>query len=255
MLKNFFIIFLSTFLFYSLCHFWVYSEKNTPLSKKEKELLLSYYQKEKTENLSQNFIQPSSYLPSPYWPSPHWLTSPIPKNQELQKLENYLFPREAKEETREVEEEKRTGIRTDGFVMIHQGKIIYEKYGRGYNLEKPHFVWSISKQFVHALYGVLDEQGWIDVNQKASLYEPLLTKGKRKKEIRIIDFLNYSSGLSWKEEYEKSPFFSSVIHMLYTYGTQDMGSYSIKESFSLYPPGEHLSYSSGTSNVLMKIFK
>ena len=167
----------------------------------------------------------------------------------LEELEKYLFPTN-------IDEYNRTGLRTDAVVILYKGSIVYEKYARGYHAEKLHPVWSISKQFVHALYGIAQYQGILDWNDFAYKYEPMLASSQEKKAIRIIDLLQFSSGLVWNESYEDKPLYSSVIAMLYTRGRDNMGQFvSGKEFYLRAPPGTHIQYSSGSSNILMNILK
>lgn len=61
-------------------------------------------------------------------------------------LDDYLFAKN--------EAGRRAGARTEGVLIIKDGKIIYEKYDRGYDKNKKHIMWSISKTVTALLYGV-----------------------------------------------------------------------------------------------------
>ncbi|MCR9205096.1 MAG: hypothetical protein NXH75_10990, partial [Halobacteriovoraceae bacterium] len=43
---------------------------------------------------------------------------------------------------------------TNGVVIIHRDKIVYERYENGFDKEKVHRIWSVSKSFSSALWGI-----------------------------------------------------------------------------------------------------
>ena len=48
----------------------------------------------------------------------------------------------------------REGARTDAILIMQNGKIFVEKYARGFNENKQHIMWSISKTVTALLFGV-----------------------------------------------------------------------------------------------------
>ncbi|MCE9501714.1 MAG: beta-lactamase family protein [Leptospira sp.] len=185
-----------------------------------------------------------------YWPTADWKTA-IPEKQginsaELAKVLDYCFARTG-------DDIDRKGIRTDGLLIVRGGYIVAEKYARGFTAERPHLVWSVSKSFVNALYGIAVKDGKMDLNEKAYRYFPELDSDSHK-EISIDNILRMSSGIEWSEGYEASPLKSSVIAMLYTGGRNDMAKFTA--GFPLaHTPGTFMYYSSGDSNLLMSILK
>ncbi|MBE7412213.1 MAG: beta-lactamase family protein [Leptospiraceae bacterium] len=185
-----------------------------------------------------------------YWPTTDWQTISPSKvglvENSLKKLDEYAF-------TITGDDKNRKGIRTDGIVIIKNGRLAYEKYARGYTKDKLHLAWSVTKSFVNALYGFARKDGLIKIEDYAYKYYPSLDKDKYK-EIKIDDILRMSSGLDWSEGYEASPLKSSVIAMLYTSGHEDMAAFTASREM-VHKPGTHLYYSSGDSNLLMGILK
>ena len=49
---------------------------------------------------------------------------------------------------------KREGLRTEGLVIIKGGKIVYEKYAKGFDESKRHISWSVAKSISSALIGI-----------------------------------------------------------------------------------------------------
>src|SRR5690606_22460148 len=68
--------------------------------------------------------------------------------------------------------------------------------------------------------------------------------------------LNWSTGLQWREEYEKSnePKKASVLAMLYGEGRNDMAGFVLRQPFAV-DPGKVWRYSSGDSILLSYLLK
>ena len=65
---------------------------------------------------------------------------------------------------------------TDGIVILHRGKIIYEQYFSIFDEDKMHAVFSVTKSFVGTLARVLIVEGKIDASKEISHYVPELQK-------------------------------------------------------------------------------
>lgn len=60
--------------------------------------------------------------------------------------------------------------KTDAFVVVHHGKLVYEKYFNGYTPTEPHGMASLTKVFTGALIQSLIEEGKLDKNTRADTY-------------------------------------------------------------------------------------
>jgi CubicO group peptidase (beta-lactamase class C family) len=167
-------------------------------------------------------------------------------SESLKQAELYAF-------TRTGDEKDRKGIRTDGLVIIRNGRIVLERYARGYQANTPHLAWSVSKSFVNALYGIAVRKKMLDVEAPAYRYYPALNR-EQHRDITVRHLLQMASGLDWNEGYEASPLKSSVIAMLYTRGRDDMAQFAANPKLR-YKPGTRFYYSSGTSNLLMAMLR
>jgi hypothetical protein len=80
-------------------------------------------------------FEPAGEAASIAWPTEVWRVRPLDEatrsRQAFQKLEGYLFPPD-------FDEKARSGVRTDGIVVIQGDELVYECYGRGYTAEMPH---------------------------------------------------------------------------------------------------------------------
>lgn len=166
--------------------------------------------------------------------------------EKLKNLEQYLF-------TTAGTEADRKGIRTDAFVLVRGGNIVFERYGREFKSNRKHLIWSVTKSFVNTLVGLAVADNKLKVTDNAVQYYPALAGGGKEK-IQIDHLLRMSSGLYWSEGYESSPLKSSVVAMLYTRGRNDMAAFAAAQELT-HEPGTHWYYSSGTSNLLMAILK
>ncbi|MCB1173520.1 MAG: serine hydrolase [Leptospiraceae bacterium] len=190
-------------------------------------------------------LEPVSSWPAAAWPE----SKPEAEGMDtaaLQKLAEYTFQKTGPDS-------ERKGIRSDALVIIRNGKLVYEKYDRNYTKDSRHLIWSISKSFVNALYGIAVQEGRLKIDYPAAqYYKALDTSDKRSMTLRHI--LNMSSGIYWQEDYEYAPLKSSVVAMLYTRGRDDMAAFTARQEMRT-EPGQYLYYSSGDSNLLMGILK
>jgi CubicO group peptidase (beta-lactamase class C family) len=184
-----------------------------------------------------------------YWPTEDWRLADAAEGLDpagKAEVENYLF-------TRTGDDLDRKGIRTDGVVVVRNGKIVLEKYARGYTQDTPHLIWSAAKSMTSALVGIAISEGKFSLKDPAHNYYPSLKEGM-KAEITVEHILQMSSGLDWNEGYEASPLDSSVIAMLYTAGRANMPHFAA--GFQLrYRPGSRWYYSSGDTNMLSGILR
>lgn len=88
---------------------------------------------------------------------------------------------------------------TQAFVITWKGQIIAERYGSGANANMPLEGWSMGKSIAASLMGVLVEQGAYKLDEPAPIPE-WQGAGDKRKEIRIRDILQMSSGLRIRAE-------------------------------------------------------
>jgi CubicO group peptidase (beta-lactamase class C family) len=87
-----------------------------------------------------------------------------------------------------------------GVVVLHKGDIVYERYPRMEEYEKPVY-WSTSKIFPSTIIRLLEERGLMDVSKPIETYIPKLSNSSfAGTSVRHI--LDMSSGLDCSDEYE-----------------------------------------------------
>lgn len=148
-------------------------------------------------------------------------------------------------------DKERRGTRTDGVVVVHDGAVIYERYGGGYTADTRHLAWSATKSFTNALAGVAVHQGLLDLD--ASICPTVPVADEAACAVTVRHLLEFSSGFDWRETYEgESPTTSSVLAMLYGEGQADMAAFTAGHPLRD-PPGTSWMYSSGDTNVLAAV--
>ncbi|MBY9067381.1 beta-lactamase family protein [Hyphomonas sp. WL0036] len=138
---------------------------------------------------------------------------------------------------------------THAFLAVQGGKIVAERYWRGFDRESTHHSWSQAKSMTQALIGILVREGKIDVQAPANVPE-WRTAGDPRRAITLDQLLRMSSGLKFAEDYVDAGV-SDVIEMLFGTGKADVAGYAAQSEL-IHPPGSVWSYSSGTSNLVAR---
>ena len=100
---------------------------------------------------------------------------------------------------------------TSGFLVIHEGKVIFDYFSNNFNAETHHISWSMSKTLVAALVGIAVHEGQISsVEDPVEQYAPILAQSPYKG-VTIKNVLQMSSGVRFDEDYQR---FNSDINKL-----------------------------------------
>ena len=100
---------------------------------------------------------------------------------------------------------------TTGLIVLHDGKVVFEKYFKGETPETRHISWSVAKSFTSALVGITLHEGLIkDVQDPVTVYAPVLaTSGYNNVPLKHV--LQMSSGIGFNEDY--ADFYSDINRM------------------------------------------
>lgn len=82
----------------------------------------------------------------------------------------------------------------NGAVVVHQGKVVYERYPRMRDFEK-HLYMSVSKVFASTVVALLEERGQVDVGQPVEQYISELA-GSGWEGVSVRDVLDMTSGIA-----------------------------------------------------------
>ena len=89
---------------------------------------------------------------------------------------------------------------TDGIIILHKGKIVYETYPAGLTPDGIHAAMSVSKSFTGTLAAILIAEGQIDPNKYVSYYVPELTDSAFG-DATIQEVLDMTTSLDYTEDY------------------------------------------------------
>jgi CubicO group peptidase (beta-lactamase class C family) len=135
-----------------------------------------------------------------------------------------------------------TGPETRAVVVVHRGRVVAERYDRGFDARMPQLGWSMTKSVTAGLVGALIQQGRLALDASV-LWHP----GDARAAIKIRDLLAMSSGLEWNEGYGAV---SDVTRMLFL--EPDMAAFARNHQL-VHPVGSFWNYSSGGAVILSRL--
>ncbi len=148
-----------------------------------------------------------------------------------------------------VEPQGKPAIATRAIVVLHQGRLVAERYAQGYQAAMPLPGWSMSKTLTHALLGRRIQQGKLD--PKAALPVPeWRAETDARRAIGMADLLAMCGGLRWNEAYDQPE--SDALRMLF--GSSDHAATYAGQAVATAPGTEFL-YSSGATNLLCRVLR
>jgi len=136
---------------------------------------------------------------------------------------------------------------TSAFLVIHQGKVRFERYSLTGGRKVNWLSMSVAKSFIASAIGVAVEDGLIDIQKPITDYVPTLI-GSAYDNVRVKDVLQMSSGAAWREDYTDTE--SDVLRLgnvMATGGSMDEFIAQMKRE---YEPGTVSRYNSGDTQAL-----
>ena len=137
--------------------------------------------------------------------------------------------------------------RTKAVVVVHDGKVIAERYAPGIGVETPLLGFSMTKSVINALIGVLTQQGLVTPSMPAPIPEWRAAEDPRR-EIEVEHLMRMTSGLDLDET--NSGFDRSTRMFL----ENDMSAYAVNSKL-IAPIGARFHYSSATTQILARIVR
>lgn len=144
-----------------------------------------------------------------------------------------------------LDADNRAGLETRALLVVGDGAILAESYAEGFSAATPLLGWSMGKSLTSIMLGQLEYQGELNVQSRQLFPE---WSADERAEISIENLLQMSSGLDFDETYAPG---SDSTEMLFT---APSASDVARASPLAHPPGEYFYYSSGTTNMLARLW-
>lgn len=137
------------------------------------------------------------------------------------------------------------GLNTRAFLVVRSGSIVAEAYGQGADANTPLLGWSMAKSLTAIMLANLEYRGLLDLEGSPEFE---IWGNDERSEIRISDMLTMTDGLAFSEEYNPG---DDATAMLFT---EPSSSEYVMRKAALHAPGSRFNYSSGTANLLARIY-
>jgi len=137
---------------------------------------------------------------------------------------------------------------TKAVVVVHDGRVVAERYGRGYGLDTPMLSWSMNKSVVNALIGILVRQGRLAVGAPAPV-PAWRDPSDPRHAITVEQLMRMTSGLALDET---NTGFDPASRMLFI--EPDMAGFAEAAALAA-PPGTRYHYSSPSTLILSRIIR
>jgi len=138
--------------------------------------------------------------------------------------------------------------RTKAVVVVHDGRVIAERYAKGVGVDTPLLGFSMTKSVINALIGILTQQGLVTPSMPAPIPEWRDGKDPRR-EIEVEHLLRMTTGLALDET---NSGFDPSSQMLYLH--DDMASLAVQAPM-IAAPGTRWNYSSPSTQLLARIIR
>ncbi|MDX1742143.1 MAG: serine hydrolase [Ruegeria sp.] len=133
-------------------------------------------------------------------------------------------------------------------VVVRNGRIVGERYAKGFDEKTPLLGWSMTKTVTASLIGTLIQSGQMSLGESLVESYPDWAQDRRG-DITVEDMLAMSSGLEWNEDYGDV---SDVTRMLYL--KDDLAGFASHRPAES-EAGSAFNYSSGTSTILSRVWQ
>ncbi len=137
------------------------------------------------------------------------------------------------------------GLDTRALLVVRGREVVAEAYAGGAGPDMPLLGWSMAKSLTSLMIGNLELRGLLDVEETPGFLE---WADDERADIRIADMLTMTDGLAFIERYD--PGFDATA-MLFT--EPGASAYALTRPV-LHEPGVRFNYSSGTANLLSRVY-
>jgi CubicO group peptidase (beta-lactamase class C family) len=142
---------------------------------------------------------------------------------------------------------------TNAFVVLHRGRVLVERYAKGFDAQTRFESWSMGKALAASMVGLLHAQGALSLDEPAA-FDEWHGAGDPRQAIRVRDLLNMASGLRFSGSYSSGEDESAkteairesrvrrFLDHIYVYaGGTDSFRFCVEQPLE-HPPGSHGRY-------------
>lgn len=141
---------------------------------------------------------------------------------------------------------------TRAFVVTYKGRIIGERYSRGWTKDTPQISWSQGKSITATLIGILIQRGLLKLDQPSPIKE---WQADERSTIRIRDLLQMSSGLDFTNlGFKAETLTTQNEHMRVYFDSLDVLKHAVNQPLEV-PPGTRNAYRNSDPLSLGKIIR
>jgi len=140
--------------------------------------------------------------------------------------------------------------RSAGIVIIHDGKVRFERYGLDFDASGRWTSFSVAKSFTSTLVGAAIQDGHIaSLDDRVSRYIPDL-RGSAYDDVSIRQLLTMSSGVRWNEDYEDPHSDVAQFNNAKPDEGMDATVSYLRKLPRAHPPGTVWNYNTGETNLI-----
>jgi len=139
---------------------------------------------------------------------------------------------------------------TRALLVMHNGKLVAERYGPGYDANTRFVSWSMAKTVTAVMIGMLVAEGKLQLDETPPIPN-WQRSGDPRGEITLRQLLQMRSGLRHTETADP-PYAAETVKMLFLEGRDDMAAYAEAQPLEA-EPGRQFEYSTPTTVILADI--
>ncbi len=143
--------------------------------------------------------------------------------------------------------------RTHAVVVVHNGRVIAERYGARFGIDTPVHGWSATKSVINALLGILVRQGKLKMEDPAPV-ELWRTLGDPRRGITLDQLLRMQSGLDLGNSLTASFSTAWDPSARMVFNERDMAGFAEGAALES-PPGTTWTYANGNTAILARIVR
>ena len=132
------------------------------------------------------------------------ISGPIPASEKpyIFEIKDFNLPEKYSFEGEELDlKEGLSHFHTDGLIILHDGKMLFEDYWNGNTKDSKHISFSVAKSYLSALFGIAIDEGLIEsIDDNVTKYLEDFA-GTGYEDVKIKNLLQMSSGIEFNEDY------------------------------------------------------